>query len=400
MIYARFSHPWLNLLVFGLVLLKTDGLYVGITYVQNAVAKGAVCLDGSPPAYHWDRGFGSGINSWLVHLEGGGWCNNVTACLERKNTHLGSSKKMAEQLPFSGILCNRPQCNPEFYNWNRVKVRYCDGSSFTGDVAAINPATNLHFRGARVWLAVMEDLLAKGMRNAENAILSGCSAGGLASILHCDSFQALLPLGTKVKCLSDAGYFINVKDVSGASHIESYFSQVVATHESAKNLLPSCTSTMRPAMCFFPQYMAQQIQTPLFIINAAYDSWQIRNILAPADADPHGIWEDCKYDIKNCLPSQLMAMQAFRSQFLISLLRIGKSSSRGMFIDSCYAHCQTEMQEFWFMAKSPALNKTRIAKAVGDWFYDRTPFQTIDCPYPCNPTCRNQIYDSEHNLQY
>ncbi|GLT81046.1 hypothetical protein SLA2020_524540 [Shorea laevis] len=399
MIYARFSHLWLNLLVVGLVLLKTDGL-VGITYVQNAVAKGAVCLDGSPPAYHWDRGFGSGINSWLVHLEGGGWCNNVTACLERKNTHLGSSKKMAKHLPFSGILCNRPQCNPEFYNWNRVKVRYCDGSSFTGNVAAINPATNLHFRGARVWLAVMEDLLAKGMRNAENAILSGCSAGGLASILHCDSFQALLPLGTKVKCLSDAGYFINVKDVSGASHIESYFSQVVATHESAKNLLPSCTSTMRPALCFFPQYMAQRIQTPLFIINAAYDSWQIRNILAPADADPHGIWEDCKYDIKNCLPSQLMAMQAFRSQILISLLRIGKSSSRGMFIDSCYAHCQTEMQEFWFMAKSPALNKTRIAKAVGDWFYDRTPFQTIDCPYPCNPTCRNQMYDREHNLQY
>ena len=22
----------------------------------------------------------------------------------------------------------------EFYNWNRVKVRYCDGGSFSGDV--------------------------------------------------------------------------------------------------------------------------------------------------------------------------------------------------------------------------------------------------------------------------
>lgn len=29
----------------------------------------AVCLDGSPPAYHLDRGFGLGINNWLVHLE-------------------------------------------------------------------------------------------------------------------------------------------------------------------------------------------------------------------------------------------------------------------------------------------------------------------------------------------
>jgi hypothetical protein len=26
-------------------------------------------LDGSPPAYHWDKGVGAGINNWLVHVE-------------------------------------------------------------------------------------------------------------------------------------------------------------------------------------------------------------------------------------------------------------------------------------------------------------------------------------------
>jgi hypothetical protein len=26
-------------------------------------------LDGSPPAYHLDKGFGTGINSWLVQFE-------------------------------------------------------------------------------------------------------------------------------------------------------------------------------------------------------------------------------------------------------------------------------------------------------------------------------------------
>jgi len=29
----------------------------------------AVCLDGSPPAYNFDKGYGTGINSWLVHME-------------------------------------------------------------------------------------------------------------------------------------------------------------------------------------------------------------------------------------------------------------------------------------------------------------------------------------------
>ena len=42
------------------------------------------------------------------------------------------------------------------------------------------------------------------------ALLSGCSAGGLASILHCDEFRDLFPKTTRVKCLSDAGLFLDV----------------------------------------------------------------------------------------------------------------------------------------------------------------------------------------------
>ncbi|XP_042400448.1 pectin acetylesterase 2-like [Zingiber officinale] len=41
------------------------------------------------------------------------------------------------------------------------------------------------------------------------ALLSDCSAGGLASILHCDDFRSLLPSSANVKCFSDAGYFID-----------------------------------------------------------------------------------------------------------------------------------------------------------------------------------------------
>ncbi|CAL1386703.1 unnamed protein product [Linum trigynum] len=373
-----------------LSLTRTDGLYAPITYVTSGVAKGAVCLDGSPPAYNFDKGYGTGINSWLVQLEGGGWCHNVTSCLARKNTRLGSSKQMGNQLAFSGIMSNRRQFNPDFYNWNRVKVRYCDGSSFTGDVEKVNPATNLHFRGARVWLAVMEELLAKGMKNAENALLSGCSAGGLATIMHCDSFRALLPMGTKVKCLSDAGYFINVNDIAGASHIQAYFSQVVSLHGSAKNLPLSCTGRLRPSLCFFPQNVIQQVRTPVFLLNAAYDYWQIRNILAPADADPHGSWNACKLEISSCSPLQIKTMQAFRMQLLKTLMsKSGNSTSRGLYIDSCYSHCQTEFQATWYMADSPVLGKTKIATAVGGWFYDRRSFAKIDCPYPCNPTCHN-----------
>ncbi|PRQ22223.1 putative pectinacetylesterase/NOTUM [Rosa chinensis] len=40
----------------------------------------------------------------------------------------------------------------------------------------------------------------KEMQNANKALLSGCSAGVLASMLHCDVFWDLFPSSTTVKC--------------------------------------------------------------------------------------------------------------------------------------------------------------------------------------------------------
>ncbi|GER30322.1 pectinacetylesterase family protein [Striga asiatica] len=299
---------WLCILVFLLILLKkTKSSSITITYVESAVAKGGVCLDGSAPAYHWDRGSGDGINNWLVHLEGGAWCSSRETCLARKDTRLGSSKLMSKQVVFSGIFNNKKVLNPDFYNWNRVKVRYCDGSSFTGDIEDVDPETGLYYRGARVFAAVMEDLFEKGMSNAQNA-----------------------------------------------------------------------------------QNMLQDIQTPLFFVNAAYDSWQIKNILASGAADPHGKWNACKAAITKCSPDQIEIMQSYRQQFIESLINaLDSSESAGYFINPCYTHCQTETQETWLSQGSPLT----IAKAVRDWYYDRSLFQGIDCQYSCDKTCYNQTFE-------
>ncbi|KAL5180733.1 Sulfite exporter TauE/SafE family protein 3 [Glycine soja] len=89
-------------------LLGRTSVMVGLTVIQSAAGKGAVCLDGTLPAYHLHRGYGSGANSRIINLEGGGWCNDVRSCVYRKKTR-------------------------HFFNWNRVKIRYCDGASFAGD---------------------------------------------------------------------------------------------------------------------------------------------------------------------------------------------------------------------------------------------------------------------------
>ncbi|KAJ0613054.1 putative pectinacetylesterase/NOTUM [Helianthus annuus] len=54
-----------------LSLLSIEAYEVGLTFLDSAVAQGAVCLDGSAPAYHMDKGFGAGIDNWLVFFEVG-----------------------------------------------------------------------------------------------------------------------------------------------------------------------------------------------------------------------------------------------------------------------------------------------------------------------------------------
>ncbi|XP_009776988.1 pectin acetylesterase 8-like isoform X1 [Nicotiana sylvestris] len=364
-------------------------LIVYTTFLESAIAKGAVCLDGSAPAFNFHPGTGSGVYNWLIQLQGGGWCDSASDCQDRATNGYGTSKNISKIGYFMGVLSNDSQLNPDFYNWNRIKVRYCDGSSYTGDIEEVDPATNLHFRGARIFKAIMDELLYhKGMIYAENAILSGTSAGGLGAILHCDKFRLFFSLTARVKCISDAGFFINAKTITDEPHIKEYFKRVVALHGSAKNLPLSCTFlSLDPSLCFFPQYAAQHICTPLFIINSAYDSWQINNSLVPQEADPRHVWDFCKGNINNCSLSQIQTLQDFRLTFLEALNELGPSTSRGYFISSCHSHKGIEAQAYWSYNNSPTLANKTIAEAVGDWFFDRSGFQEVYCPYPCGKSC-------------
>ncbi|XP_039814033.1 pectin acetylesterase 3-like isoform X2 [Panicum virgatum] len=288
-------------------------LMVPITVLKSAADAGAVCMDGTPPAYHLDPGSGAGNNSWIVNLEGGGWCNNARACQFRKTSRRGSSDLMEKEIPFGGIMSSSPADNPDFYNWNRVKIRYCDGASFAGE--GFDKENGFYFRGQRIWDAVIRHLLSVGMASADQVLLTGCSAGGLAVVLHCDEFQAFFPhtdaggRGTTVKCLADAGLFLDAADVSGGRSLRSYYSDIVAMQGVVPNLPPACTARLDATSCFFPQNVIDGIKTPIFLLNAAYDVWQIQESLAPNGADPGGAWRACKSNRSACDASQMKLLQ-------------------------------------------------------------------------------------------
>ncbi|XP_052173620.1 pectin acetylesterase 5-like isoform X2 [Diospyros lotus] len=344
-----------------------DPLWVHLSLSENAKSRGAACLDGSLPGYHFQKGFGSGSNNWVVHIEGGGWCDSIEACSSRKRTPLGSSRYMEDEVKFTGIFSQELLENPDFFNWNKVKIRYCDGASLAGHhESEFKNRTQLFFRGQLIWEALMNDLLSIGLSSARQALLSGCSAGGLATLIHCDNFREILPNNATVKCLADAGFFLNEKDIAGHHTIESFYQDVVSLQGVAKSLDKDCVARMKPS--------------------------KIKNIFVPIASDPHGNWFKCKLNIRNCDRSQIEVLEGYRNSLLKTLSEFQQNKEGGLFINSCYIHCQTWMAETWHSPSSPRVDNKTIAEAVGDWYFNRNISKHIDCPYPCNPTCYNMDF--------
>ncbi|XP_042034970.1 pectin acetylesterase 11-like isoform X2 [Salvia splendens] len=326
-----------------------------ITLLESAVAKGAVCLDGTPPAYIYSKGYGEGANNWIVYIQGGGWCISLEDCHNRSMSSLGSSTRMMAVYPLyppkmDGMLDDNATYNPLFYNWNIFYVLYCDGSSF--------------------------------MSNIDQVILTGTSAGGLTTILHCDNFRTHFSQSTTVKCISDSGFFIHGEGSIGADWREERYFNVVSTHGLA-NLLPtSCTTRMNPALCLFPEYLINDVQTPLFLVESAFDLWQIQNLIPP---DTLAGWDICDHDtttiVSQCNWTQYSLMKDFRATFIQTLKSLDNSSSIGYFVHSCYAHGHVLDKKTWTcssLAGHNVLANKGIGQAVGDWYFNHSSFQEID----------------------
>ena len=51
------------------VLLPSPFFSFFLLIINSSSSNAVVCLDGTPPGYHFHPGFGSGANSWVIHLE-------------------------------------------------------------------------------------------------------------------------------------------------------------------------------------------------------------------------------------------------------------------------------------------------------------------------------------------
>ncbi|XP_031114341.1 pectin acetylesterase 11-like [Ipomoea triloba] len=386
MAIAQNFHQWLSLLICALVILQTRAAdiiaRIPLTFPENAVAMGAVCLDGSPAAYQFIKGAPESQNNWLIYMEGGGWCESEKECKERTLDHKGSSNHMMKNeifkgdidFPFYGMLDSHSKnTNPtEFRTWNIVIMRYCDGSSFTGDVE--KPVENLYFRGKRIFEVITNELMNKGLKDAKQVFLTGGSAGGVSVALHCDRFSKLLSNTTKFKCLTDGGYFIHAKkDPKQAEGFESMFENIVTLHNSTGMLPQTCTQKMKdkPYLCMFPQYVVRDTVTPIFILMSPYDAYQINITLG------HEVYfaiKKAQMEHVELAPPVYNLLKDFRLQFLDALPP--SKPSTGIFINNCFGH--TEITAPTWKIDGNRVNNVMDCTAISDWYFDRNQINLID----------------------
>ena len=341
-------------------------------------------------------------SKFIVFLEGGGWCFNETECHDRafkrpgvSSGWLGSSTHAPLSLdPHGegghGILSGNATLNPDFYDWNvasddsphplrffflspvlsgsvashlihadvrhsddsQVMLNYCDGGSFAGnrDEPLIVHGAPIYFRGHGIFHAVISDLKERReLSAATDAILGGCSAGGMAVYLHCDEFSALVPSTAKTRCIADAGFFPDVESVHGEEVARTQFSTAFGIMNSSAGVDQSCIAAQPNSSlhwrCYFPEHTLPYITTPLFVLNSAYDpvsnAWEFGEKGCTFGCSIDVEWAPCLANFSTCTMQQLSVVQEFRAKRMQRLAPAFDSSSpHGSFIDSCSQHCQ------------------------------------------------------------
>lgn len=262
---------------------------VPVTWIDNAIGRKAVCNDGTPSGYYFAPGSDAGASTWIIHLQGGGFCYDFDSCRRREqnptqDTSMSSSVWPTETVGNGhGLMAADPLENPDFYTANRVYVRYCSSDIFSGATDPY-PGQPWSFRGRTILQSVLEDLsdpaltAAPNLSEATTVLLSGGSAGGIALFPNLDWVADYLRTRfsiTQVYGLSDAGWLVDIPpyDLS-IPRFEDQLRLGYAYWRAPGNINPRCAAAnvSQEWRCYIGQYTYSFVMTPLFVYNSQYDA--------------------------------------------------------------------------------------------------------------------------------
>jgi hypothetical protein len=376
--------------------------------MERVLLRKSKAIDGSPALYYLGRNTFS--TKYVIWLEGGGICQSLEDCQGRANSSLGSSKASLPVMDVGqGMMRADPASNPDFYEWNRVYVPYVSGDVWGGAAASpLNPfpsggsdgnlmpeGTLGYFQGHSIVEEVLYSLReASGLSSATEVILTGCSAGGIGTILNCDFVADSLAgmrqansgsgastgPGPRVACRPEAGWFgLPINDYAHftAGTVMSDLRHLISSNwtyninpwmprspegqacaadvASGKKQISNCAGQLhgQASCCNTPVVLYDYIKTPIYVSENTADGYQV--------------------EVQGGMPNKHTAKEAAYIDYLRGILAGSLSSAvangkrksqNGLFAPACLNHCMP-----W--NEGPTVGGRNHAQSFGDWYFGR-----------------------------
>ena len=348
----------------------------------------AKCMDGSNYKFLFSKGFGNGTNSFYIYFEGGGFCGDsnynpndndapLKCCYLRKDTPLGSNKFEIIYRYFNKYLSrfftSSKFFNPIFYNWNKVFIKFCDGTMHMGNI--LNPIkfnnTELYFRGEENVKSVFNYLIKNNdFSNSKNVLAVGSSAGGLAVVFYSKYIRSLLSSKTNYKVISDSGYFHH-GTYKGLNRMDDMMMKL------KNNLNIGQTETMKQIdhnLDFFdssnPIKYINKLDNdyPILFIASSYDSWVLKRLVNSTCFFGKNVYDSCD---ENEIKIYEQYSKDVENDF-VEILKNDKNKKITAFLNKGFFHMFLFIGWSW-NDKTYGGSGYSVQQFIHDWYYDLLP---------------------------
>ena len=389
------------LVIIALMAVVCDARNVTLSMLPDSV--GAKCLDGTNAGYYYQPYTSSeGNKKWIIFLNGGGECDNKNGCLQQAQTALGSSKYFKPEVDANGWFAGSDDCNvnPLFCEWNHVFDPYCSQDLHTGQMTYPSPETwGLQFSGHNILSSILDIMDTHGMKDAEEIVVSGASAGGIGVWTNVDWIAERYP-NARVTGLSIAGFYFYADFYTGpnartwsdegtmADFRQSAWPTTYDIYNSfvdkdCENYYINILGSRNGGPCLIANQSFPFIQSPIFVVQALSDEVVLQY---------HDMLPDISLQ-KFLLPEERSFMGTWSFNMTTALstaLGESKHSVAGIFAAACYIHTT-------FNNQAPLINGISWRQAFNEYYLDPTEVHVHmdECGERrdgilCNESCPNQ----------
>ena len=315
----------------------------------------------------------------------------------RATTKTGSSQLWPRVGSFGGILNKCCFCT-SFCTFNRVLIKSCDGSSFSGAASRDVPAWDyitkrlkiprrVHLAGRAIVAQTLQVLIDRfGLGHANDVLVSGCSSGGLAALFLAGSIRSTLMAAAaplrRFKVAAFSGLFFVPPSSDEVQH--PFAEQMSSVVRMAAIDSPRCQEgPAGDCMLGTAPLEALPHDMPVFVVQSPVDNWQASCILGAGGGKAysrvflagcgHETWGKCLgwmrgaayASTERCKPWQLAQLRAYQ-QHVADALHQSPALARpgsGAFVHSCGNHCEDTDTLLY-----TRVNSMPIKQALAAWF--------------------------------